>query len=232
MLTWNNTPTADAYLRTRLELLTDPPTSESAPTTTTRARGARRQRIEPAPTPSAHGYGPPAAVPLPDTARATPANPIDLEAHIHPELRAHPQLAPAASMMPATVASHPAPPSVAMAGPSSIVENSPPDAEMADDEPSADGRKAKRELSQSKRAAQNRAAQVSFPIFSLNCAWVNGSSSGDSSWASALWRWAHAVATEKTGCARSGTPPLSHLRDAFLGANCSLRCAAGRGAFL
>ena len=52
------------------------------------------------------------------------------------------------------------------AGPSSSsASTAAPDLDLDDiGENAADGRKAKRELSQSKRAAQNRAAQASFPF--------------------------------------------------------------------
>jgi hypothetical protein len=86
------------------------------------------------------------------------------EAHIHPELRSShepppttPVYAPIPNMIPSGPGvSHPNQ-AVPMQGPPSVVApaGGSPEAE------GADGRKAKRELSQSKRAAQNRAAQVS-----------------------------------------------------------------------
>jgi hypothetical protein len=92
------------------------------------------------------------------------------DAHIHPDLRSPSRYMATANMMSAVAPQPPAgpPPPGAMPGPS----NSPPAAPGAQllpgppphdsGELTPDGRKAKRELSQSKRAAQNRAAQVSF----------------------------------------------------------------------
>jgi hypothetical protein len=139
------------------------------------ARGARRPPLQPAPPPVAHGYSPPATAPSSDVPSAPSSNHLsDLEARIHPELRARPatSIAPTANMMPATVAPQLAPtgavagPSIAMANPSLAVGG-------GGDETSTDGRKAKRELSQSKRAAQNRAAQVSSESSHLSNKLVN-----------------------------------------------------------
>lgn len=56
-------------------------------------------------------------------------------------------------------------------GPSAVPLAPAPPQQMAMDDPNSnDGRKAKRELSQSKRAAQNRAAQVSLFLFLLSIA--------------------------------------------------------------
>lgn len=84
---------------------------------------------------------------------------IGLQTHLHPRSRADAHIAPAVDIMPP--------------GPSGVGPSTSPASAMAvqglldhdphDVEVGPDGRKAKRELSQSKRAAQNRAAQVSLP---------------------------------------------------------------------
>lgn len=105
--------------------------------------------LEPAPAtePLPHGYTEPATPPV-----SAPI--IDPELSIHPTLRS-PGYVPTANMMPSGV---PAPPEHnVIPGPANPGGTSPVD-------PGADGRKAKRELSQSKRAAQNRAAQVSLRV--------------------------------------------------------------------
>lgn len=92
-----------------------------------------------------HGYS--------GAATPTPTAPIiDPELSIHPTLRS-PGYVPTANMMPSGI-----PPSAEHPGAVSVVPI--PSAPSPPGDPSADGRKAKRELSQSKRAAQNRAAQV------------------------------------------------------------------------
>lgn len=81
----------------------------------------------------------------------------EANSYIHPDLREHEEndtmmpLAPPAEQGPSPIAG-PAAAHIAPAPPGSLPM----------DDPTGDGRKAKRELSQSKRAAQNRAAQVSF----------------------------------------------------------------------
>jgi hypothetical protein len=96
------------------------------------------------------------------------APPAQNEAHIHPELRsadavptssAYPAV-PIPNMMPAASLS-PSDQTAVMAGPTAAIGVAPGGVDHG--EYSAEGRKAKRELSQSKRAAQNRAAQVSRP---------------------------------------------------------------------
>lgn len=104
------------------------------------------------------------------------------EDYIHPDLRAHAtsmmpstpgSLAPAANMMPTNVQlqpipqpepSPPAPVSeqqvLAPAPPTPVQPAAQPE---EDNEESPNSRRGKRELSQSKRAAQNRAAQVRVP---------------------------------------------------------------------
>lgn len=93
------------------------------------------------------------------------------DAHIHPELRSLREAnstqgsgpAPTPNMMQAGVPPHSE--GGVMGGPAHPSSSVSPSMESADmgDVVMADGRKAKRELSQSKRAAQNRAAQVSHP---------------------------------------------------------------------
>ncbi|KAK3903908.1 putative transcription factor kapC [Staphylotrichum tortipilum] len=83
------------------------------------------------------------------------------EAHIHPELRSSHE-------PPAAVPAYPPVPNMIPSGPSHAVAMSVPPAVVpqpvgvVETGEGADGRKAKRELSQSKRAAQNRAAQRAF----------------------------------------------------------------------
>ncbi|EGS21407.1 putative sequence-specific DNA binding protein [Thermochaetoides thermophila DSM 1495] len=119
------------------------------------APGASRSPSGAAAQPLPHGYAHPQ---LPQT-----------DAQIHPELRsphdpaavvAHTQYAPTPNMMPAGVP--PPDQQVAMQGTPAPVAQPAPAPEAAAAAAPADGRKPKRELSQSKRAAQNRAAQRAF----------------------------------------------------------------------
>lgn len=93
------------------------------------------------------------------------APPTQSESQIHPELRSSHEpppsssYAPVPTMMPATVPPQPEQPGT-MSGPNAAVGGQVMGIAAGSDS-GADGRKAKRELSQSKRAAQNRAAQVS-----------------------------------------------------------------------
>lgn len=100
----------------------------------------------------------PPAQPLPHGYNHAPP-PAD-DSSIHPELRSagetYPPV-PIPNMMPAAIPTHDQ--ANIMSGP--IPAMSAPAAGMDPNDPNADGRKNKRELSQSKRAAQNRAAQVS-----------------------------------------------------------------------
>jgi hypothetical protein len=97
-----------------------------------------------------HGYSPPQ---FPQS-----------EAYIHPELRSShepssvtPVYPPVPSMIPPGPGVPQPNQTVAMSGPAVVA----PAVGPVETGEAADGRKAKRELSQSKRAAQNRAAQVS-----------------------------------------------------------------------
>lgn len=109
-------------------------------------------RPQPAPDPPvtqslAHGYS--------DAVTPTATAPIiDPELSIHPTLRS-PGYVPTANMMPSGVP----PPSE---HPGAVPVGANPSAPSPPEDLSPDGRKAKRELSQSKRAAQNRAAQRAF----------------------------------------------------------------------
>jgi len=94
------------------------------------------------------------------------APPAQNESHIHPELRSSNDAAlpssgypavPIPNMMSASLSPSDQP--SVMSGPTTAIGAAPGDVDHG--EYSAEGRKAKRELSQSKRAAQNRAAQVS-----------------------------------------------------------------------
>lgn len=122
--------------------------------------------------------GQPGAQVLPAPAHGYTGNQIgEQDAHIHPELRSlrdsnpgqDPGHAAATNMMQAGVPPHSEGGGGVMAGPPHPSSSVSPSMESADmgDVVMADGRKAKRELSQSKRAAQNRAAQVS-QVFSLS----------------------------------------------------------------
>ncbi|WQF80187.1 Putative basic-leucine zipper domain-containing protein [Colletotrichum destructivum] len=176
----NTTTNTDAHLHAQLELLSKHTTPNSSDNATVPSRGARSQSSNPSSASPAHGYSNGSTSPpvLPPIAN----NHADSEAHIHPDLRARAAHAPAVNMMPAGVSSQPqqqqqqpppppqpqqpqqqqqiAPPPTT-AGPSTAPPIHSPPSGMALDE-TAEGRKAKRELSQSKRAAQNRAAQRAF----------------------------------------------------------------------
>ncbi|KAI2465493.1 hypothetical protein F4781DRAFT_435345 [Annulohypoxylon bovei var. microspora] len=146
----NNTgQTDDSELRTKLEqeanyLTSSPPTSapSSLPTVAT-AHSALKSIL---PSPQSHGYG---------------GSSIEAQSHLHPQLRTSSSGVSASDMMQRGVS----PPSDD-GGP---VSGSPVSGMAAQgllghdpDDSVTDGRKAKRELSQSKRAAQNRAAQRAF----------------------------------------------------------------------
>ncbi|KAI0380041.1 hypothetical protein F5Y04DRAFT_104850 [Hypomontagnella monticulosa] len=121
--------------------------STSAPAPATSAVAAAHPALKPIrPSPQTHGYG---------------GSNIEAQSHIHPQLRTSSAGVPAPDMMQRGVS----PPSDE-AGP---VSTSPVTGMAAQgllghdpDDGAIDGRKAKRELSQSKRAAQNRAAQRAF----------------------------------------------------------------------
>ena len=122
------------------------------------ARGAPGSPPQPQPQPLPHGYSD-ASGPAVPSAISTP----DSEAHIHPSLRSSPTYATAPSMMSSGVppASDHGGPAAGPSSASTVTSGFGVDALLDN---AADGRKAKRELSQSKRAAQNRAAQASFPF--------------------------------------------------------------------
>ncbi|KAM0277927.1 hypothetical protein ACHAQH_005471 [Verticillium albo-atrum] len=167
----NNTNTsahqADGQFRHQLEILSK--LGASNPTAGAVAVAQPRGPQQPTNGQSAHGYVNGASSPAPD---GLPSSNNDPEAHIHPDLRARTNFAPNTNMM----ASSMPPPAVSPGAPSAGPSIAPPPMQqiqphpapdvggdpMAIDDGSADGRKAKRELSQSKRAAQNRAAQRAF----------------------------------------------------------------------
>lgn len=95
---------------------------------------------------SASGYPDPATPPV---------SALEADVSLHPSLRS-PDYAPTANMMPSGV-----PPSDHPGGP--------PDNGLSPPGMEGEGRKAKRELSNSKRAAQNRAAQVSTLVPRWSC---------------------------------------------------------------
>ncbi|KAK6073041.1 bZIP transcription factor [Seiridium cupressi] len=95
-------------------------------------------------------------VPLPAQPHGYNQPSINSQTHIHPQLRVDANLAPALDTMP---------PGPSGMGPSSSAASAMAVQDLIDHDPDIsgpDGRKAKRELSQSKRAAQNRAAQRAF----------------------------------------------------------------------
>ncbi|QUC22560.1 uncharacterized protein UV8b_06801 [Ustilaginoidea virens] len=152
----------DQHLRAQLELLQSHDTDASTASESRDSRGALSHSPPPPPPPppprAANGYEALAAV---SHAAARALEKSAAEAHIHPDLRATPgpsanmmSIGPAPGHSPDTSPAAPAPPnpSVAPAPSSPALEPG----------SLAEGRKAKRELSQSKRAAQNRAAQRAF----------------------------------------------------------------------
>ncbi|KAK7426976.1 hypothetical protein QQZ08_006574 [Neonectria magnoliae] len=148
---------AEQHLRAQLELLKNHDAS-SASSSTPPAREPRNAPLQSAPARPSNGYNPLTAA-AQDVARALTSK-SEAEAHIHPDLRARPNHAPTASMMPIAPPSGHSP--GASAGPSAAPIAPAPSMAAQLDDPTNDGRKAKRELSQSKRAAQNRAAQRAF----------------------------------------------------------------------
>ncbi|KAF4449944.1 putative transcription factor kapC [Fusarium austroafricanum] len=145
------------HLRAQLELLqSHDATSPSSPAPPG-PRDPRHQPLLPASARPSNGFdhlpGPP------DQHRAIAAK-GEVEAHIHPDLRARGSHAPTATMMPIAPPSGHSP--GASAGPSTAPIAPAPPVSLSAEDHLGDGRKAKRELSQSKRAAQNRAAQRAF----------------------------------------------------------------------
>ncbi|TDZ26457.1 putative transcription factor kapC [Colletotrichum orbiculare MAFF 240422] len=170
-----NTTNTDDHLAAQIELLSQHNTLNSSDNTAAPSRGARPQAAKPANASPAHGYSNGTTSPPSDVLPPIVNNHADPEAHIHPDLRARIPHAPAVNMMPAGVPPPPPPqqaaPPATIAGPSTAPPPPPPPPQhvphptstpMALDDASAEGRKAKRELSSSKRAAQNRAAQRAF----------------------------------------------------------------------
>lgn len=160
-------------MRAQVELLRNPPDGDPATSSADDARDARNSHPSPPQAP-ANGYSPQAAASQ-DVARALSHHRPEAEAFIHPDLRATHGHAPTASMMPlAPPSAHSPGSSTQSASPNPALQpNSPAQPQNANLAPappppvpsggdtSPDGRsRPKRELSQSKRAAQNRAAQV------------------------------------------------------------------------
>ncbi|KAJ6444430.1 transmembrane protein [Purpureocillium lavendulum] len=144
----------EQHLRAQLELLQNHDADPSA------GRDARAAASHSPPARSANGYEELAAASH-DAARAI-AIKTEAESHIHPDLRAPPgHGAPAHNMMPMAPPSGHSPGTSPAPPPNASIAPAPP-VGSPDQGSSADGRKAKRELSQSKRAAQNRAAQRAF----------------------------------------------------------------------
>ncbi|KAH7249116.1 uncharacterized protein BKA55DRAFT_691219 [Fusarium redolens] len=145
----------EQHLRAQLELLkSHDATGSSSPT----PPGPRESRpLQPAPVRPANGFD---HLSSPQDQHRVLATKGEVEAHIHPDLRARANHAPTANMMPIVPPSGHSP--GASAGPSTAPLAPAPPAPLSADDHMGDGRKAKRELSQSKRAAQNRAAQRAF----------------------------------------------------------------------
>ncbi|ESU16464.1 hypothetical protein FGSG_09832 [Fusarium graminearum PH-1] len=147
----------EQHLRAQLELLKNHDATSSSSPTSPAPRDTRHQPLQPAPARPSNGFDH-SSNPQ-DQPRALAAK-GEVEAHIHPDLRARANNAPTATMMPIVPPSGHSP--GASAGPSNAPIASMPPPHMSPDD-HGDGRsKAKRELSQSKRAAQNRAAQRAF----------------------------------------------------------------------
>ncbi|CAM1511349.1 Fc.00g088620.m01.CDS01 [Cosmosporella sp. VM-42] len=154
---------AEQHLRAQLELLKNHDAAGSL--TSPPSRDPRNAPIQPAPPRPSNGYDDLAAASR-DAARILGTK-SEADSHIHPDLRARPNHAHAhahshaqtANMMPIAPPSGHSP---GASGPSAAaIAPAPPAPSSMEGDPN-DGRKAKRELSQSKRAAQNRAAQRAF----------------------------------------------------------------------
>lgn len=147
-------------MREQVELLKSSP--ESSSSTDPSIRDQRTSYISPPPTLSSNGYDDLGAASQ-DARRATTSK-AEPEAYIHPDLRAGPIHAPTANMMPIAPPTGHSPAS--SGGPSNAALAPAPAPQQGLDDMGGEGRKLnnKRELSQSKRAAQNRAAQVSHPL--------------------------------------------------------------------
>jgi hypothetical protein len=174
----------DQQLRAQLELLKDhdpDPSSASAASSSRDSAGTPTQPSHlPPPASASNGYDPLHAASQ-DAARALVVK-HEGDSHIHPDLRARPAQvhapahghghvqthvpthvqAPPANMMPIAPPSGHSP-GPALPGPPNPNIAPAPSATSPMEDVTNDGRKAKRELSQSKRAAQNRAAQVYRP---------------------------------------------------------------------
>ncbi|KJZ79293.1 hypothetical protein HIM_01444 [Hirsutella minnesotensis 3608] len=148
----------EQHLRAQLELLQH---HEVDPASTPGSNDSGAAPSLSPPSRPANGYDDLAAASR-DVARTVAAKP-ETEAHIHPDLRGSAmQSAPTPNMMPAAPApAVQSPVSASAPSPTTAIAPAPAPA-VTDQAGVADGRKAKRELSQSKRAAQNRAAQRAF----------------------------------------------------------------------
>lgn len=130
---------------------------ESTSSTDPSVRDQRAGYLSPPPTLASNGYDDLGAAS--QDARRAIASKTQPEAYIHPDLRAGPAPAPTANMMPIAPPAGHSPAS--SSGPSNAALAPAPAPQSSAEDPTGEGRKVnKRELSQSKRAAQNRAAQV------------------------------------------------------------------------
>ncbi|CAH0048873.1 unnamed protein product, partial [Clonostachys solani] len=152
----------EQHLRAQLELLKSPEADLSG-SPGSRPRDQRTGHTSPTATQIANGYDELAAASQ-DAARALNAKTDGADAFIHPDLRTGPISQHNHNMMPIVPSPGPigGPPPGA---PNSSLAPAPQPPQLAPapgEESPNDGRKAKRALSQSKRAAQNRAAQRAF----------------------------------------------------------------------
>lgn len=147
----------EQHLRAQLELLKSHDATGSSSPTSPAPRDTRHQPLQPAPARPSNGFD---HSPNPQDQPRAIAVKSEVESHIHPELRARANNAPTANMMPIVPPSGHSP--GASAGPSTAPIAPAPPPHMSPDDHGEGRSKAKRELSQSKRAAQNRAAQRAF----------------------------------------------------------------------
>ncbi|OAQ96829.1 hypothetical protein LLEC1_06028 [Akanthomyces lecanii] len=153
-------PPTEQHLRAQLELLQNHEAEQSPGSPSSGDRDSRDASARPS-----NGYDDLQFSSAQDTAARALATKSDADSHIHPDLRAaHEQHSPTSSMMQLSHQDHHSHSPVSAGGHQQGAPLAPAGGDPMAIDPS-DGRKTnKRELSQSKRAAQNRAAQVCHPI--------------------------------------------------------------------
>ncbi len=149
-------PPTEQHLRAQLELLQNHEAEQSPRSPSSGTRDSRDASARPS-----NGYDDLHFSSAQDTAARALATKSDADSHIHPDLRAaHEQHSPQDSMMQLSHQDHHSHSPVSAGGHQQGAALAPAGGDPMAVDPS-DGRKTnKRELSQSKRAAQNRAAQV------------------------------------------------------------------------